>query len=155
VFPQLPLPRGFWVDKPQAASTVAGLCRAALHSASDTQRSLSPGRLQLPPPLCPAAVVKCRVLAHDPAHKGLKLSLVSKKHAAKAVAAVVATAPADQGADEGAVAADAADAAAAANPAGQAEHAEAAGQGDALGGIQPGDIVAGIVKSVQTKEVRS
>lgn len=93
-------------------------------------------------------MVKCRVLAHDPAHKGLKLSLVSKK---KAAAAAAAEAAEGGQAEPGSAPAEAEAAAPAAKkPAAAAEGEEG---GDALGGVQAGDLVAATVKALHSKEV--
>lgn len=98
------------------------------------------------------AVVKCRVLGADPARKGLKLSLVGKS--AKQAAAAAAAGAAGQEAPAAEAPAPAEEVVG-----GKKKKAAAGGEGDdaaaiALGSFQAGDVVAGVVTAVHTKEVR-
>ena len=82
-------------------------------------RRLELNTLHAPPP-APPAVVKCRVVGPDQAHKGLKLALLSRKRAQEAAGAEAAAEP----------------------------------EPEALGGLQPGDEVTGVIKAVHMREVR-
>lgn len=94
----------------------------------------------------PPAVVKCRVLGADNARKGLKLSLTGKS-AAKAAAAAAG----------GAAAADTPEAGAAPAAGGKARGGSGSAQDEAaavaMGSYQPGDVVAGTVTAVHTRDV--